>query len=137
MQNPHHPHILIFFSPLLGICLVNHSSHFNTAAISVGQLADNHGLFLLSDKWWCKNAKRPDTRNNCNLSCDGKEPPNPRLIPPTLHPIHLCYSLKSSIKSRQRLGFFFGGGDKPTLSQIQSKLQFKKNHSQTLGAKNK
>ncbi|XP_061470344.1 YLP motif-containing protein 1-like isoform X2 [Rhineura floridana] len=52
------------------ICLVSHSSRFNTSALNVGPRATNHGIFLLSAKWWCNDSKTPHTHNNCNLSCD-------------------------------------------------------------------
>uniref|UniRef100_A0A670KAR9 lysozyme n=1 Tax=Podarcis muralis TaxID=64176 RepID=A0A670KAR9_PODMU len=54
------------------ICLVSHTSGFNTSALNVGPTASNYGIFLLSGRWWCRDAKTLDTRNHCNLSCGGK-----------------------------------------------------------------
>ncbi|KAG8129737.1 putative Lysozyme C-2 protein [Naja naja] len=51
------------------ICLVFHSSGFDTSALNVGPRATNHGIFLLSAKWWCDDFKTPHARNYCNLSC--------------------------------------------------------------------
>uniref|UniRef100_A0A8D2KWB6 lysozyme n=1 Tax=Varanus komodoensis TaxID=61221 RepID=A0A8D2KWB6_VARKO len=55
------------------ICLVFHSSGFNTAALNEGPEASNHGIFLLSSRWWCNDSKMPYARNYCNLSCEGKK----------------------------------------------------------------
>ncbi|KAK9407483.1 hypothetical protein NXF25_006257 [Crotalus adamanteus] len=52
------------------ICLVFHSSGFDTSALNVGPRATNHGIFLLSAKWWCDDFKTPHARNYCNLSCE-------------------------------------------------------------------
>uniref|UniRef100_A0A670ZF11 lysozyme n=1 Tax=Pseudonaja textilis TaxID=8673 RepID=A0A670ZF11_PSETE len=48
------------------ICLVFHSSGFDTSALNVGPRATNHGIFLLSAKWWCDDFKTPHARNYCN-----------------------------------------------------------------------
>uniref|UniRef100_A0A670ZE10 lysozyme n=1 Tax=Pseudonaja textilis TaxID=8673 RepID=A0A670ZE10_PSETE len=52
------------------ICLVFHSSGFDTSALNVGPRATNHGIFLLSAKWWCDDFKTPHARNYCNVSCE-------------------------------------------------------------------
>ncbi|XP_077180409.1 uncharacterized protein LOC143831233 [Paroedura picta] len=52
------------------VCLVAHSSRFNTSAIRVGPKATSYGLFLFSGRWWCEDFKTPVKRNKCNLLCD-------------------------------------------------------------------
>ncbi|KAF7243976.1 Lysozyme C, partial [Varanus komodoensis] len=58
------------------ICLVFHSSGFNTAALNEGPEASNHGIFLLSSRWWCNDSKMPYARNYCNLSCEALQDDN-------------------------------------------------------------
>ncbi|XP_028567465.2 uncharacterized protein LOC114587428 [Podarcis muralis] len=58
------------------ICLVSHTSGFNTSALNVGPTASNYGIFLLSGRWWCRDAKTLDTRNHCNLSCGALQDDN-------------------------------------------------------------
>ncbi|XP_015679573.1 uncharacterized protein LOC107294790 [Protobothrops mucrosquamatus] len=58
------------------ICLVFHSSGFDTSALNVGPRATNHGIFLLSAKWWCDDFKTPHARNYCNLSCEALQDDN-------------------------------------------------------------
>ncbi|XP_062825462.1 lysozyme C [Anolis carolinensis] len=52
------------------ICLVFHTSGFDTAVYNVGPRATNHGIFLLSSRWWCNDSKTPYPRNYCNISCE-------------------------------------------------------------------
>ena len=56
----------LFLQYLLGICLLEKESEFNTRAIGKFNGKKHLGLFQISDKWWCKWDRQ------YNLGCGNK-----------------------------------------------------------------
>uniref|UniRef100_A0A1B0AVU7 lysozyme n=1 Tax=Glossina palpalis gambiensis TaxID=67801 RepID=A0A1B0AVU7_9MUSC len=50
------------------LCIVQHESGFNTAAVARVNGAANHGLFQISDLYWCSHDRNGGKA--CNVSCD-------------------------------------------------------------------
>ncbi|XP_068083738.1 lysozyme C, milk isozyme-like [Anabrus simplex] len=49
------------------VCIANFESSFNTNALGTKNAdgSKDHGLFQISDLWWCT----PGPRNGCNIKC--------------------------------------------------------------------
>uniref|UniRef100_A0A240SWY4 lysozyme n=1 Tax=Glossina morsitans morsitans TaxID=37546 RepID=A0A240SWY4_GLOMM len=50
------------------ICIVQHESDFNTAAVARVNGSTNHGIFQISDLYWCSHDRNGGKA--CNISCD-------------------------------------------------------------------
>uniref|UniRef100_A0A1A9ULV5 lysozyme n=1 Tax=Glossina austeni TaxID=7395 RepID=A0A1A9ULV5_GLOAU len=63
----HKHHIAIEQIPIW-ICIVEHESRFNTAAVTRVNGSANHGIFQISDLYWCSHDHNGGKA--CNISCD-------------------------------------------------------------------
>ncbi|XP_018014658.1 lysozyme c-1-like [Hyalella azteca] len=49
------------------VCLVQHESSFNTAAVGQNKGSKDYGLFQINDYYWCNSGTGT---NDCNINCD-------------------------------------------------------------------
>ncbi|XP_067646315.1 uncharacterized protein [Eurosta solidaginis] len=63
----HHKHSLSLQEVAVWTCIAQHSSNFNTEAHASDLTGGSHGLFQISDEFWCSTALK---RGECNLQCE-------------------------------------------------------------------
>ncbi|XP_055482781.1 alpha-lactalbumin [Psammomys obesus] len=52
------------------ICILFHTSGYDTKAVVKNEDATEYGLFQISNKFWCKSSEIPESQNICGISCD-------------------------------------------------------------------
>ncbi|XP_021514423.1 alpha-lactalbumin [Meriones unguiculatus] len=52
------------------ICILFHTSGYDTEAVLKNEDATEYGLFQISNKFWCKSSEIPESQNICGISCD-------------------------------------------------------------------
>nr|XP_020653252.1 lysozyme C-like [Pogona vitticeps] len=51
------------------VCLVQHESSYNTAAVHRNGSSRNYGIFQINSKYWCEDGKTPESQNACHIPC--------------------------------------------------------------------
>ncbi|KAJ7317536.1 hypothetical protein JRQ81_003698 [Phrynocephalus forsythii] len=51
------------------VCLVEHESRYNTAAINDNGRSRDYGIFQINSQYWCDDGKTQGSKNMCHISC--------------------------------------------------------------------
>uniref|UniRef100_A0A8C9Q4A2 Alpha-lactalbumin n=1 Tax=Spermophilus dauricus TaxID=99837 RepID=A0A8C9Q4A2_SPEDA len=52
------------------VCIIFHSSGYDTQTIVKNNDSTEYGLFQISNKFWCGSSQNSQSRNFCDISCD-------------------------------------------------------------------